>query len=105
MTERRFCWGFGSPEITQAKEKEKKIERVKRREAREEEKTLVALSVSILATMDFKKVEKAELKRSNVFKTSSETCIIRFTVSSDSKFKREQHLFFTGKLQGKEKTI
>lgn len=79
MTERRFCWALGSPKITLAKEKEKKIERVKRREAREEKKALVALSVSTLATMDFKKVEKAELKRSNIFKTSSETCIIRFT--------------------------
>ena len=79
MTERRFCWGLGSQKITSAKEKEKKIERVKRREGREEKKALVALSVSILTTVDFKKVEKAELKCSNIFKTSSETCIIRFT--------------------------
>lgn len=79
MTERRFCWALGSQKITPAKEKEKKIERVKRREGREEKKALVALSVSILATVVFKKVEKAELKRSNILKTSSETCIIRFT--------------------------
>lgn len=79
MTERRFCWGLGRQKITPAKEKEKKTERVKRREGREEKKALVALSVSILAIVDLKKVEKAELERSNILKTSSETCIIRFT--------------------------
>ena len=54
LTERRFCWGLGSQKIPPAEEKEKKIERVKRREGREEKKTLVALSVSILATVDLK---------------------------------------------------
>lgn len=93
MTERRFCWGLGSQKITPAKEKEREIERVKRREGREEKKALVALSVSILATVDFKKVEKAELTRSNILKTSSETCITGLPVSSNSKFKREQHPF------------
>ena len=46
----------------------------------------MALSVSILTTVDFKDifdrqtlVETVELKRSNIFKTSSKTCINRFT--------------------------
>lgn len=94
MTERRFCWGLGSQKITPAKEKEKKIERVKRREGREEKKALVALSVSILATVDFKKVEKAEHLSAVTFsKRPAKHVSSGLPVSSNSKFKQEQHPF------------
>ena len=47
LTERCFWWGLRSPKITPAKEKEKKIERVKRRKGGEEKSTGGTLSFYI----------------------------------------------------------
>ena len=80
-----FWWGLRSPKITPAKEKEKKIERVKRRTGGEEKSTggtqfLYWLLWTLKIAFERQTlVEKAELKRSNIFKTSSKTCITRFT--------------------------
>ena len=54
MTESCFFWGLRSPKITPAKEKEREIERVKKRNEEKRKKALVAFSVSIMTTVDFK---------------------------------------------------
>ena len=70
-----FWWGLRSPKITPAKEKEKKIERVKRGT-----QFLYWLLWTLKIAFEQQTlVEKAERKRSNIYKTSSKTCVTRFT--------------------------
>ena len=71
--------GSRKPENHTSKREREENRESEKKGRKRREKTLVALSVSILANVDLRKVEKAELERINIFKTSSETCIIRFS--------------------------
>ena len=93
MTERRFCWGLGRQKITPAKEKEKKIERVKRRERREEKKHWWHSQFLYWLLWTLKRLRKQNLSAVTFSKHPAKHVSSGLPVSSNSKFKREQHPF------------